>query len=43
MANIVKELEAPAKELCELGNSKEQAEGHGIPLSTWKLCSLHGG
>jgi hypothetical protein len=30
MANIVKELESYAKELCELGNSREQAEGHGM-------------
>jgi uncharacterized protein YwgA len=30
MADIVKELKAQAEELCNLGNSKEQAEGHGM-------------
>jgi hypothetical protein len=30
MADIVKELKAQAKELINCGNSKEQAEGHGI-------------
>ena len=30
MANIVKELKAQAKELCRLGNSKEQAQGQGM-------------
>lgn len=30
MANIVKELKAQAQELINLGNSREQLEGHGM-------------
>lgn len=30
MADIVKDLKAQAKELINCGNSKEQAEGHGM-------------
>lgn len=30
MADTVKELKAQAKELINCGNSKEQAEGHGM-------------
>lgn len=30
MADTVKELKAQAKELINSGNSKEQAEGHGM-------------
>lgn len=30
MADIVKDLKAEAKELINCGNSKEQAEGHGM-------------
>jgi len=30
MADIVKDLKAQAKELIDCGNSKEQAEGHGM-------------
>lgn len=30
MADIVKDLKSQAKELVNCGNSKEQAEGHGM-------------
>ena len=30
MSDIVKELKEQAKELIDCGNSKEQAEGHGM-------------
>jgi hypothetical protein len=30
MADTIKELKAQAKELIDFGNSKEQAEGHGM-------------